>query len=335
MLYELRHLKKAYNHRTVLDIEDLTLVKGQVTGLLGPNGAGKTTLLKILTFILEPSSGEIRFKGNRVDFASGKLIDLRRKVVLVQQQPILFTSTVANNVAFPLRIRKIEKEERERQVEELLGLVGMLSFRDAMAHRLSGGETQRVAIARALACSPDVILMDEPTANVDVENQIVIERIIGEISQKRDISVVFTTHNMIQASRLAEKTVFLFEGRVARSTYENIFSGLIEEDEKGDKICVLQGGMKLHLKGGKPGPVRISIDPERINIWREEGDRSSKNTFTGRLIQLTDENSRVRALMDVGIMLSVLISKERLDDLDIRIGMRLWVGCPEQSIEVF
>ena len=335
MLYELRHLKKAYNHRTVLDIEDLTLVKGQVTGLLGPNGAGKTTLLKILTFILEPSSGEIRFKGNRVDFASGKLIDLRRKVVLVQQQPILFTSTVANNVAFPLRIRKIEKDERERQVEELLGLVGMLSFRDAMAHRLSGGETQRVAIARALACSPDVILMDEPTANVDVENQIVIERIIGEISQKRDISVVFTTHNMIQASRLAEKTVFLFEGRVARSTYENIFSGLIEEDEKGDKICVLQGGMKLHVKGGKPGPVRISIDPERINIWREEGDRSSKNTFTGRLIQLTDENSRVRALMDVGVMLSVLIPKERLDDLEIRIGMRLWVGCPEQSIEVF
>ena len=335
MLYELRHLKKAYNHRTVLDIEDLTLVKGQVTGLLGPNGAGKTTLLKILTFILEPSSGEIRFKGNRVDFASGKLIDLRRKVVLVQQQPILFTSTVANNVAFPLRIRKIEKDERERQVEELLGLVGMLSFRDAMAHRLSGGETQRVAIARALACSPDVILMDEPTANVDVENQIVIERIIGEISQKRDISVVFTTHNMIQASRLAEKTVFLFEGRVARSTYENIFSGFIEEDEKGDKICVLQGGMKLHVKGGKPGPVRISIDPERINMWREDGDRSFKNTFTGRLIQLTDENSRVRALMDVGIMLSVLIPKERLDDLDIRIGMRLWVGCPEQSIEVF
>jgi tungstate transport system ATP-binding protein len=335
MLYEVRHLKKAYNHRAVLDIEDLTLEEGQVTGLLGPNGAGKTTLLKILTFILEPSSGEIRFKGNRVDFASGKLIDLRRKVVLVQQQPILFTSTVANNVAFPLRIRKIEKNERERQVQELLGLVGMLSFRDAMAHRLSGGETQRVAIARALACSPEVILMDEPTANVDVENQIVIERIIGEISQKRDISVIFTTHNMIQASRLAEKTVFLFDGRVARSNYENIFSGLIEEDEKGDKICALQGGMKLHVKSGKPGPVRISIDPERINIWREDADRSSKNAFAGTLIQLTDENSRVRALMDVGIMLSVLIPKERLEDLDIRIGMKLWVDCPEQSIEVF
>jgi tungstate transport system ATP-binding protein len=335
MLYELRRLKKVYDNRTVLDIEDLTLEKGQVTGLLGPNGAGKTTLLKILTFILEPSSGEIRFKGKRVDFAGGNLIDLRRKVVLVQQQPILFTSTVANNVVFPLRIRKIEKTERERLVEELLELVGMLSFRDAMAHRLSGGETQRVAIARALACFPEVILMDEPTANVDVENQIVIERIIGEINQKKEISVIFTTHNMIQASRLAEKTVFLFEGKVARSTYENIFSGFIEEDDNGEKNCILQGGVKLHVKNGKPGPVRISIDPERIKIGREDGDLSSKNAFAGRLIQLTDEHSRVRALMDVGIMISVLIPKERLDDLDIRIGMRLWVCCPEQSIEVF
>jgi len=335
MLYKLRRLKKVYNHRTVLDIEDLTLEKGQVTGLLGPNGAGKTTLLKILTFILEPTSGEIRFKGKGVDFAGRKLIDLRRKVVLVQQQPILFTSTVANNVAFPLRIRKIEKTERERLVGELLELVGMLSFRDAMAHRLSGGETQRVAIARALACSPEVILMDEPTANVDVENQIVIERIIGEISQKREISVIFTTHNMIQASRLAEKTVFLFEGRVARSTYENIFSGFIEEDEKGGKTCVLQGGVKLHVKNGKPGPVRISIDPERIEIWQGGGSLSSKNAFAGKLIQLTDEHSRVRALMDVGIMLSVLIPKKRLEDLDIRIGMKVGVHCPEDSIEVF
>ncbi len=335
MLYKLKRLKKVYNHRTVLDIEDLSLEKGQVTGLLGPNGAGKTTLLKILTFILEPSSGEIRFKGKRVDFAGRKLIDLRRKVVLVQQQPILFTSTVANNVAFPLRIRRIEKTERERLVEELLELVGMLSFRDAMAHRLSGGETQRVAIARALACSPEVILMDEPTANVDVENQIVIEGIIGEINQKREISVIFTTHNMIQASRLAEKTVFLFEGRVARSTYENIFSGFIEEDEKGEKTCVLQGGVRLHVKSGKPGPVRISIDPERIEIWQGDGALSPQNAFTGRLIQLTDEHSRVRALMDVGIMLSVLIPKQRLDDLDIRVGMKVGVRCPKESVEVF
>jgi tungstate transport system ATP-binding protein len=99
----------------------------------------------------------------------------------------------------------------------------MRDFGHARAHKLSSGETQRVSIARALACFPEVILLDEPTANVDVENQIAIERIIREINRTKSISVVFTTHNMIQASRLADETVFLYEGKVARSIYENIF----------------------------------------------------------------------------------------------------------------
>jgi tungstate transport system ATP-binding protein len=335
MLYELRQLTKTYEGRNVLDIEDLALKEGEITGLLGPNGAGKTTLLKILAFLLEPSSGKIQFRGNRAAFNGSKLINLRRKVVLVQQQPILFTSSVESNVAFPMRIRTNQKTEQGHLVRELLDLVGMSSFLHAKAHRLSGGETQRVAIARALACSPQVILMDEPTANVDVENQLVIERIIREINQKRGISVIFTTHDMIQAARLAHKTVFLYEGKVARSTYENIFSGSIEENGKGDRICVLQSGLKLHVKGGKPGPAKISIDSERIQILHGEEHRSSINTFTGKVIQLTDENTRVRVLLDVGIMLSVLIPKERLEDLDIRIGRDMQLRCPETSIEVF
>lgn len=334
MLYELKSLKKKYDSRTVLDISALTLYRGEVTGLLGPNGAGKTTLLKILAFILEPTSGQVRFEKESVYFAGGRVPELRRKVVLVQQQPILFTSTVYNNVAFPLRIRKIPKAKRERLVEELLDLVGMEPFRHARAHRLSGGETQRVAIARALACSPDVILMDEPTANVDVENQITIERIIQEINRERGISVIFTTHNMIQASRLAGKTIFLFEGRVAKSTYENIFGGHIDLDERGGRYCILQSGLKLKVRAGEPGPGRISIDPGAIKILREKDD-SLNNTFRGRLIQLADEHSRVRALVDVGMPLSVLLQKEVFRELNAGMGDTVWLNCPEESIEVF
>ncbi|MGD9033249.1 MAG: ABC transporter ATP-binding protein, partial [Desulfobacteraceae bacterium] len=172
MLYELYNLRKIYDGRPVLDLENLSLEKGKVLGLLGPNGAGKTTLLQILGFLLDPSAGDLRFENKSVDFAGASLMALRRRVVLVQQQPILFTSTVSKNVEFPLKIRDIPKERRNRVVEELLDLVGMGAFRAARAHKLSGGETQRVAMARALACSPEVILLDEPTANVDVENQI-------------------------------------------------------------------------------------------------------------------------------------------------------------------
>ena len=335
MLFELNNLKKTYDGRTVLDLERLALERGKIISLLGPNGAGKTTLLEIMAFLSSPSSGEVWFDQEKVDFTAGKLIHLRRKVVLVEQQSILFTTKVWKNVAFPLRIRGTPKARRERIVEDLLDLVGMGAFRHAKAHKLSGGETQRVAIARALACSPEVILLDEPTANVDVENQIAIERITQEINQTKGISVIFTTHNMIQASRLADETVFLYEGKMARSIYENIFSGHMETDRTGSKHCVLQCGLRLGVGSEKSGPVRISIDPSAVKISQSRSNVSMENTFQGKLIQLTDEQSRVRVLVDVGIPLSVMISKEVFGSLGLAMGQDVWLTCPQASIQVF
>jgi tungstate transport system ATP-binding protein len=220
-------------------------------------------------------------------------------------------------------------------VEELLELVGMSAFRHANAHRLSGGETQRVAMARALACSPEVILLDEPTSNVDVENQVAIEQIIREINRVKGISVIFTTHNMLQASKLAHTTVFLYEGKLAESIYENIFSGRLETDKRGVKYCVLQNGPRLLVRSNKSGSIRISIDPSAVRISRDEGDLSTENTLKGRLIQLTDEQNRVRALVDVGIPLSLLIPREVFGDLHSSLGEDVWLTCPEDGIEVF
>ncbi len=335
MFYELRNLKKAYDGRTVLDLKTLTLEKGKVIGLLGPNGAGKTTLLEILAFLSVPTSGEFWFENEKVDFTGGKLIDLRRKVVFVQQQSILFTTTVSNNVEFPLRIRRKAKAERDRIVGELLDLVGMGAFRYAKAYKLSGGETQRVAIARALACFPEVILLDEPTANVDVENQIIIERIIHEINRTKGISVIFTTHNLMLASKLAHETLFLYEGKRTQSIYENIFSARTETDASGCKYCILQNGLRLRVKTENSGQIRISIDPSKVKINQRGSDSSLDNTFKGRLIQITDEQSQVRALVDAGIPLSVLIPKKVFRRLHLGLGEELWLSCSGESIEVF
>lgn len=335
MVYELRNITKTFEQRTVLNLERLSVKKGKILGLLGPNGAGKTTLLEIMAFLSSPTSGGMWFNQQKVDFTGGKLKDLRRRVVLVQQDSILFSTSVSNNVDFPLRIRKAPKAKREQIVGELLDMVGMRDFGHAPAHKLSSGETQRVAIARALACFPEVILLDEPTANVDVENQIAIERIIREINRTKGISVVFTTHNMIQASRLADETVFLYEGKVARSIYENIFSGRIQTDESGRQLCVAQNGLRLHVQHDKSGPVRISVDPAIVEISRNGNEFSEDNTFKGRLIQLTDEQGRVRALVDVGVPLSVLIPKEVFRSLGLGIGDDVWLNCPAKSIEIF
>jgi tungstate transport system ATP-binding protein len=335
MFYELRNLKKTFEQRTVLDIKTLSMEKGKILGLLGPNGAGKTTLLEILALVSSPTSGEIWFERDKVNYTGGSLISLRRRVVLLQQQPILFTTTVAKNVEFPLRIRNIQKTRREGIVDELLELVGMGAFRNARAHRLSGGETQRVAIARALACFPDVILLDEPTASVDVENQIAIERIIREINREKGISIIFTTHDMIQASRLADKIVFLFEGKVARSIYENIFSGHVEMDAEGRKFCILPNGLKLKVQSEKTGQVRISIDPNAVGISKGMDDFSRENTFEGRLIQLNDEQRQIRALVDAGVPISVLIPKDVFRSLHLVVGEKVWLTCPLGSLGLF
>jgi tungstate transport system ATP-binding protein len=228
----------------------------------------------------------------------------------------------------------VPNKRREGVVEELLELVGMGGFRSARAHYLSGGETQRVAMARALACEPEVILLDEPTSSVDVENQGTIERIIREINREKAISVIFTTHDMVQTSRLADETMFLFEGKVARSIYENIFSGRIEADASGEKHCVLSNGVKLRLETGRSGPVRISITPDRIHL-RPRGDETIENSLAGRVIQLNEEQSRVRVLVDVGFPVNVLIPKSSFTALGAGIGDRLLVICPRKSIDVF
>jgi len=334
MLYELSNLKKIYGKRAVLDLPHLSVEAGRIVGLLGPNGAGKTTLLEIFAFLAGPTSGEVWFQGKKVDYENNRLRDLRRRVVIVQQHPIMFTVTVEKNLEFPLVIRKVPKQRQEQVIDELLDLVSMREYKYARAHNLSGGETQRIAIARALACSPEVILFDEPTASVDVENQIAIERIVQEINQDKGISVIFTTHDMNQAARLADEIVFLFEGRLAQSTYENIFTGHIRPGENGDPYCLVQNKLKLGISKGKMGPVRIAINPNAIQVSRTADDPPPANSFKGRLVQLTDEKNKVRALVDVGLPLCVLISKEDFAAMSLGMGSSIWLTCPPDSIEI-
>lgn len=226
-LYELRGLKQVFGKRTVLDIDRLDLPAGGGHALLGPNGCGKTTLLRILAFLNPPTSGEILFRGKTVNWREKSVGVLRRQVVLVDQHPVMFTTTVVKNVEYGLRMRGVDSKERRRIALECLEKVGMEEFSERPAHLLSGGETQRVAIARALACAPDVMLFDEPTAGVDVENQAVIESVIRDICAQKGVTVIFSTHRYTEASRLAGNRIFLSDGKLAGPGGENLFSGPI------------------------------------------------------------------------------------------------------------
>ena len=334
MLFQIRDLTKVYGERKVLDLTLMDFEEGIIYALQGPNGSGKTTLLEILSLLMPPTTGSLFYNQRRIDSVGGNMTALRREIVMVQQNSVLFTTTVYKNLEFGLKIRGIPKAERERIIAESLELVGMRAFLSAQAHRLSGGETQRVAIARALACSPKVMFFDEPTANVDVENQIAVERIIREINTQKNISVIFTTHNLSQAARLSHKTIFLFEGREVPSIYENIFTGIITQSEVGDKSCLIQEGLTLSIETTKTGPVKLSIDPQKIQIFSPQETLSDTNVLQGRLIQLADELDLVRAVVDVGVPLNILLQKKDLRNKGLVVGETVRILCPEEAIQI-
>jgi tungstate transport system ATP-binding protein len=334
MLFSIKNLTKVYGNRTVLDLPDLVFEKGLIYALQGPNGSGKTTLLEILSLLSPPSTGTILYDDKTVDFADSDLTSLRREIVMVQQHPVLFTTTVYKNLEFGLKIRGISKVARQRIIDECLDLVGMQGFSHALAHRLSGGETQRVAIARALACSPRVMFFDEPTSSVDVENQIVIERIMEDINAQKNISLIFTTHNLTQASRLSHDVISLFDGRQVPSTYENILAGHVRVDQRGRKRCLIGETVALSLDTEKKGPVKLTIDPLKIVLLSPQEVAEQENLFHGRLMELAQDQALVRAVVHIGIPLYVLLPGETLKEKGLTVGDPVTVLCPPDAVHV-
>ena len=215
-LYRLRSVTKRYGANVAVDIESLTIAAGRLYTLTGANGAGKSTLLGILAFLTPPTTGEIFYAGERIDWKSAIVRSLRRKVTLLHQSPYLFGGTVSRNVAYGLKARGIAGETALRAVDRALETVGLDRFRDRDARELSGGEAQRVAMARALALGPEVLLLDEPLANIDRETAVLLETVIASLPS-RGTTVVMTTHDPDHPSRLNGGAIALEGGKVAHA----------------------------------------------------------------------------------------------------------------------
>ncbi len=211
-LYQIARLTKEYAGRRVLEVEQLEIRRGEILALVGPSGSGKSTLLRLLNFLEAPNSGEIEFAGERL--ASGQEIPLalRRRVTTVFQRPMLLNRSVWDNINFGLRLRGLK--ETRQTVQEVLREVGLEQLGRQRARTLSGGEAQRVALARAMVLRPEVLLLDEPTANLDPYNVGLIEGIVKRLNKEQHTTLVLVTHNVFQAHRLADRVAFLLEGKI-------------------------------------------------------------------------------------------------------------------------
>lgn len=213
--YELRVVQQAYDgspRRVVLDVDALAVPAGQILAVVGPSGAGKSTLLRLLNFLEPPSAGTVVFDGAVVP--PNPPLNLVRRVTTVFQQPVMLTGSVWDNVAYGLRLRGLPAEPAVSQVLERVGLAALARH---SAAKLSGGEMQRTALARALVLAPDVLLLDEATANLDPYNVGLIESIVRDQNRTRGTTVVLVTHNVFQARRLATQAAFLLGGRLVEA----------------------------------------------------------------------------------------------------------------------
>lgn len=209
-MYCLTDLQQTYNGRRVLDIDRLDVGRGEVLAVLGPSGSGKSTLLRLLNFLEQPSGGTLIFDGQMVD--DRLLLEQRRRVTTVFQRPALLRRSVADNIGYGLKLRgeKLPPDELAAWLDRL----GLAHLARQRADKLSAGEAQRVALARALVLRPDVLLLDEPSANLDPYNIGLIERLVAEAHAETGMTVVWVTHDIFQARRVAGRVAFLLGGRL-------------------------------------------------------------------------------------------------------------------------
>lgn len=236
---ELKDVTKIYEEITALNKVSLKVMKSEILAIIGPNGSGKTTMLRIMAGIDKPTSGEIHFDGTKIH--DRNMDKVRSRSTMIFQKTVFFNTNVYKNLAYGLKLREYSKKEIKEKVGEALRIVKLEGYESRLAKRLSGGEQQRLSLARALILETKVVLLDEPTANLDPHNVFMIEEIISKINRDFNTTIIMATHNMFQAKRLGKKVLFLLDGEVvevgeADKIFENSQDKRTKSFIKGEMI---------------------------------------------------------------------------------------------------
>lgn len=212
-----KNVSIVHEQRSLLTIEEALFRKGKMYGLVGPSGAGKSTFLRVLNFLQRPNTGVANYWGEEVNLTALspiRSLPLQRLMAYVAQKPVMFQCSVFDNVALGLRFRRMDKKNIRERVMDALELVGLRDYADQLAITLSGGEAQRIALARAIVLQPRLLLLDEPTANLDPGNVVIFEQVLKSIHEQGNSTILIVTHNLAQAKRLTEECLFVYKGRI-------------------------------------------------------------------------------------------------------------------------
>ena len=309
-------------------MDSLSLESGEIHTIVGPNGSGKTTLMRVLSFLEKPAGGTVTFKGNRISTGRGVPQELRRSVTLVMQDHYLFEGSVFSNIAYGLRIRGVKDPGLRRSIDTALEITALQGFGPRRAGTLSGGESKRVAIARALVLKPEVLLLDEPTANIDRRNTELIEDTVQQLKSE-GLTVVMTTHDFSQAYKLGDSMVSLVSGKVVDVSPENIFPCMISGNE-----ATIAPGVALAVQCERSGPAHVAIDPRGVILSLSELNSSARNCLAGKVVRISVEDSLVKVYVDVGTEIVSIITEDSLESLKLRPGTSVYAVFKTVSVRV-
>jgi tungstate transport system ATP-binding protein len=237
------NVSKEFRNKHALRNINLKGESGKIIVIIGPSGSGKTTLLRMIGMLDTPSNGKITVDGRNLrELPNGERYKLRTRMAMVFQNPCLFQRTVEANVSYGLKIRNMGIYEINEEVTRALKLVGLEEVRNQFAPTLSAGEAQRVSFARAIVVKPELLLLDEFTANLDHANVKMLEEGVVKYHEESNAATVLATHNLFQAKRLADEVIFLFDGKIIEKGEKDEFfsnpqSQLTRAFLSGELIC--------------------------------------------------------------------------------------------------
>jgi tungstate transport system ATP-binding protein len=339
-MIELKNVSKKFGDFIALENINLKAEKGEVLTIVGPNGSGKTTILRIMAGIEKPTSGEFYFDGEIV--TNINLTKIMKNITMVFQKTVLFNTTVEKNIMYGLKLRNISKHEMSLKMRHVLKLVKLEGYEKYNAKKLSGGEQQRVSLARALALDTTVLLMDEPTANLDPKNVSIIEDIISRVNSEFDKTIVMATHNMYQAKKLTKNIVVLIKGKVDQigdpnkvfgepsdslagfAKLENVFSGVSKLSDYGTSLINL-GDIIIEAAERRIGKVDVFIKPQDIILSKEKIVSSARNVFKGYITGISYKQNRVKLNVDIGKKFNVQITKRSFKEMQLNLGSKVFL----------
>lgn len=354
LLIEIQNLAVHRGGVKVLDIPYFSVGRSEYTSLIGPNGAGKSTLLLALMGLIKRSSGTISYQGKAISSAAEHL-EFRRRTAMVMQEPLLFNTTVYENVASGLRFRHYALSEIHAKVMASLEHFNLLEMRKRSARKLSGGEARRVSLARAFAVEPELILFDEPFANLDLPTRQSLSYDMDRVMRERGISAILVTHDQSEALRWSKRIVVMDRGGIVQEGppievinnpsnrfvadfvgMETILEGVVRSND-GEQLAILIAGSEINAIGDFDPTEKVycCICPEDVTVGSTEPDRTSaRNIFPMRVTEIVPIGPYLKLKLCGSFTVSAYVTLESYAALALERGKEVYASFKATSVHL-